>query len=155
MIQFTKNAWFCGAAAVFMLAALFAALLATLPLARAADTDQVTVAPPTSHFEPAAPGADPLDRKLLKIPHAASVPDKGKFEARNAQTDQPDMKIPDTIDLGKSMLRFDASRSAISSGPRVGIEALDPSVLNPGIPVRKDSPLTPSYFGLTLSTPIH
>jgi hypothetical protein len=152
MIQFTKNAWFGGVGvAIFMLAAM----LATLSPARAAEPDQVAVAPPPSHFEPAAPGADLLSPNLLKIPHAASVPDKGKFEARNAQKDQPDMKIPDTIDLGKSLLRFDASRSAISSGPRVGIDGLDPSVLNPGIPVRKDSPLTPSYFGLTLSTPIH
>lgn len=147
MIQLTKNTWRGVAAAIFMLSAL--------PLARAADTDEVAVAPPPSHFEPAAPGADLLDPNLLKIPHAASVRDHGKFEARNAQTDKPDLTIPDTIDLGKSMLRFDASRSAINSGPRVGIDALDPSVLNPGIPARKDSPLTPSYFGLTLTTPIH
>jgi len=132
------------------MAAVFA--LAVLPLVDAAHSDEAAIAPPPSHFEPAAPGQKLRDPDLFKFSHAAPNNKTGKFNADKFQKDSPGVKLPTTIDLGNSMLRFDTSRS---TGTRVGIDEKDPALLNPGIPTRKDSPLTPSYFGLTFTTPTH
>ena len=132
------------------LAAIFA--FAVLSLAKAANKDEAAVAPPPSHFEPAAPGQNLLDPNLFNFSRVAPNYDAGKFNTNKFQTESPGVKLPTTIDLGKSKLRFDTSRDP---GTRVGIDEKDPALLNPGIPVRKDSPLTPSYFGLTLTAPIH
>jgi hypothetical protein len=130
-----------------LIAVVFA--LAMLPPASAADKNKAAVAP--SQFGPAAPGSDLFDPALLNFSDAVTNYDARKFNTDKFQTDSPGVKLPTTIDLGKSMLRFDTSRNP---GTRVGIDEKDPALLNPGIPVRKDSPLTPSYFGLTITAPI-
>jgi len=133
-----------------MFAAIF--MLAVWQPANATDKDEMAVAPPPSLFEPAAPGQALLDPKLFKFSRAAPTYDTGKMVIERFEKESPGVTLPTTIDLGKSMLRFDTSRNP---GTRVGIDEKDPALLNPGIPVRKDSPLTPSYFGLTLTAPIH
>ena len=133
-----------------MLAAIF--MLAVWQPAHATDKDDMAVAPPPSHFEPAASGQNLLDPKLFKFSRTAPTYDTGKMVIERFEKEAPGVTLPTTIDLGKSMLRFDTSRNP---GTRVGIDEKDPALLNPGIPVRKDSPLTPSYFGLTLTAPIH
>jgi hypothetical protein len=65
--------------------------------------------------------------------------------------DTPDMKIPDRIKFGNGTLRFDTSRKAVDTIPRVGLDAKDPAVL----PAPKDQDLPTSYFGLTLTAPTH
>jgi hypothetical protein len=103
----------------------------------------------------AQPAAVTLDPDLFKLPPPAPSVDLGKFGADKFGTGGSEFTLPNRIDLGSSMLRFDTSRSAIDDGPRVGIDNADPSLLNPRIPTRKDSPLTPNYFGLTFTAPTH
>jgi hypothetical protein len=69
--------------------------------------------------------------------------------------DEKDSKLtlPDHIDLGTSQLRFDTDRN--DPIPRVGIDQVDPSLVDPRLPAEKSSPLKPKYFGFTLSTPTH
>ena len=100
-----------------------------------------------------APAA--LTPDLFKLPPSTSSVDLGKFSTDKFGTEGAEFTLPNRIDLGSSMLRFDTSRSVIDNGPRVGIDNADPSLLNPGIPTRKDSPLTPNYFGLTFTSPTH
>jgi hypothetical protein len=68
-----------------------------------------------------------------------------------SSADSSDIKIPDSIKFGNGTLRFDTSRKAVDSIPRVGLDAKDPAVL----PVPKDQDLPTSYFGLTLTAPTH
>lgn len=99
-------------------------------------------------------GSIPLGPDAFKLP---AVPDyeAGGFRAQESNRDKAGAGLPDRVDLGKSVLRFDTNRSALNSGPKVGIDDADQTVLNPGIPTHKDSPLQPNYFGLTLTTPTH
>ncbi len=137
-----------------MFAAIF--MVALLAPANAADknaAEELAVAPPPSHFEPAAPGQLLLDPDLFKFSPAAPNAAPGKLDTGKFQTEAPGIQLPTTIDLGSAMLlRFDTSRNP---GIRVGIDEKDPALLNPGIPTRKESPLTPSYFGFTFITPTH
>lgn len=106
--------------------------------------------------DPVAPSpAITLDPNLFKVPPPTANAEIGTFSAGKSNDPATGFSIPNTIDLGSAALRFDTSRSALSSGPKVGIDSVEPQVLNPGIPTRKDSLLTPSYFGLTLTTPTH
>jgi hypothetical protein len=66
-------------------------------------------------------------------------------------SDSSDIKIPDSIKFGNGTLRFDTSRRAVDTIPRVGLDAKDPAVL----PAPKDQDLPTSYFGLTLTAPTH
>jgi hypothetical protein len=92
----------------------------------------------------------PLDPYLLKPPAPG-------FETPVTPEPENDkgakLELPTQFDLGTSQLRFDAKRD--DPIPRIGIDAVDPTVLNPGLPQAKDSPLKPNYFGFTLSTPTH
>ena len=63
------------------------------------------------------------------------------------------LKLPDHIDFGTSQLRLDTEHK--DPIPRVGIDAVDPAILNPGLAQSQDTKLTPKYFGFTLSTPTH
>jgi hypothetical protein len=101
----------------------------------------------------AQPAPVTLSPDLYKLPPPAPNVDPGTFSADKFGNESPGFTLPDRIDLGGSVLRFDTRRSAVDSVPRVGIDNADPALLNPGIPTRKESPLTPSYFGLTLTTP--
>jgi len=88
-----------------------------------------------------------LNKELLKpLPPAPSL-DTGKFGNENG--DNAGLSLPDKIDLGKSILHFDTSRS--ESTPRVGVETIDPKAFYSGVPTHKDS--EPRYFGLRLTKP--
>jgi hypothetical protein len=65
------------------------------------------------------------------------------------------LELPTQFDLGTSQLRLDTNRKEIDPIPRVGIDAAEPTVLNPNLPQEKPSPLKPGYFGFTISTPTH
>jgi hypothetical protein len=95
-----------------------------------------------------------LDPNLLKPPAPGSDFDK-LSTARPQDDTSAKLELPDHINLGTSQLRFDTRREAVDSTPRVGIDAADPTVLNPRLPQEKASPLKPDYFGFTLSTPTH
>jgi hypothetical protein len=135
-----------------ILAAIF--VFGALPPNNAARGQPAASAPPPQ-FEPASAAAPLLDPDLFKFPHSSSNYDSSKFKLDKYQKESPGVTLPNRIDLGASTLRLDTDRSAVNNGPRVGIEAVDPAQLNPGIPTRKDSPLTPNYFGLTFTAPTH
>ena len=90
---------------------------------------------------------------IFKLPVAPDF-GTGGFSVPKPESDKA-VALPDRVDLGGSVLRFDTSRDALAAAPKTGIDEADQSVLNPGIRTRKDSPLQPSYFGLTLTTPTH
>ena len=103
--------------------------------------------------KPAGAAATPqvtLDPEQLVVPRPSD--DVSKFTPDTPGEDKAGLAIPNKIDLGTSQLRFDADRKAIDTGPRVGIDAVDPTVLNPNLPQRKQSPMEP-YVGFTLSKP--
>jgi len=95
-----------------------------------------------------------LDSNLLKPPAPGVGLDKPPAAKPEDDKSSP-LALPDHIDLGTSQLRFDTSRKTVDSIPRLGIDAADPKVLNPGLPHGNASPLKPDYFGFTLSTPTH
>ena len=130
-------------------------MLAALTPADAADKAEAAAAPPPSQFEPAAPGQSLLDPDLFKFQRSSANLNSSKFNADKFQKDSPRVTLPNRIDLGGSTLRLDTDRSAINNGPRVGIDSTDFSTQNLGLPTKKDTTLTPNYFGLTLTTPIH
>jgi len=101
--------------------------------------------------KPAAEAVPPsvtFDPKQFVVPQLGES--IGNFTAGTSGEQKSGIAIPNKIDLGPSQLRFDAGRK--DPIPRVGIDAADPTVLNPNLPQQKDSPLTP-YVGFTLSTP--
>jgi hypothetical protein len=108
---------------------------------------------PPSPLTSSAPGS--LDANLFKIPQAAPIGDFDKLKFGKSRQETPEFALSDRIDLGSHVLRFDTSRSAVDSIPRVGIDNADPSLLNQAMPGAKSSPMMPSYFGLTFTTPTH
>ncbi len=65
------------------------------------------------------------------------------------------LELPAEIDLGAAQLRFDTNRKETDPIPRVGVDAVDPKLLNHNVPRENPSELEPDYFGFTLSTPTH
>ncbi len=124
-------------------------VLAALAPAAIARADQMAIAPPPPSFDVVAPSKHMLDFDAVK---RSTIRNSGKFDNRKHQSEPSGVALPDRVDLGGSMLRFDADRSAVSRGPRVGVESHDPSFLSRS--TRKDEPGL-NYFGLTLTTPTH
>jgi hypothetical protein len=106
-----------------------------------------TAAEPTTADDAAAVTIDP--RQFI-VPDVSD--DARKFMSKKPGENSPAFSTPQ-IDLGASQLSLETDRDAIDSGPRVGIEKIDPTVLNPNLPQQKESPLQP-YVGFKLSTPM-
>ncbi len=129
-------------AAIFMLAAAW-------PIGNA--HGQPAASEPPS--EPATSEPALLDPNLLKIPQPEPRYDNNKFDLGKFEKDKFELAIP-SISFGSTMLRFDTDRSVLNTAPRTGIGSADPALLNLGTPARKEQPLKPNYFGLTITTPI-
>ena len=95
-----------------------------------------------------APATPTLDPNLFNVPPNY---DLGTFDPHHDSQGSAGFSLPDTIDLGKSRLRFDTSRQ--DDIPKGGLDNSDTSPLKAGIPSRDKSNLPPSYFGFTLTTP--
>ncbi len=103
--------------------------------------------------KPAPAGASPqvtFDPKQFVLPNVSD--DASTFTPKGLADDEPAFSMPQ-IDLGTSQLSVETNRNAINNGPRVGIEKIDPTVLNPNLPQHKESPLQP-FVGFKLSTPM-
>ena len=123
-------------------------VLGALAPAAIARAEQMAIAPPPPSFDFVAPGKHMLDFEAAK---RSNIHNSGKFD-RKHHKESSGIELPDRVDFGTSKLRLDADRSAVSSGPRVGVDSLHPSFLSRS--TRKDAPAL-NYFGLTLTTPTH
>ena len=103
---------------------------------------------PPAHFAPVT--APPMpDTRTFALPFAAPTYDFGKLDTGKFRKEIPDVAL-DTVDLGKSLLRFevvDVATRPIADTPDLT------DVIVPLRPGKKRS--TPRYFGLTLVTPTH
>ena len=99
------------------------------------------MAPPPA-FAP-VPTPTLIDPHFFALPYAPPVYNLGKF-----RKEDPSLSF-DTVDLGKSSLRFDL---VDNTTPRPETPDLT-DVTVPVRPGKKRS--TPRYFGFTLSTPTH
>ena len=127
-------------------------VLVALPPHNAARGQQAAGAPPTQ-FAP-APAAPPLlDPNLFRLPHSAPDYDLDKLDLSRFRKDTPDFALPNRIDLGSSILHFDTGRKGIDSALRAGVDNGEMSNLNSVLPVPKQSPILPNYFGLKLTAP--
>jgi hypothetical protein len=96
------------------------------------------------------------DGAPYKIEALPPAPGFEEPKAANPKDEKdPGLELPTKFGLGSSQLRLDTNRKEIDPIPRVGIDAADPTVLNPNLPQEKASPLKPGYFGFTISTPTH
>ncbi len=89
------------------------------------------------------------DTRTFALPFAAPTYDFGKLDTGKFRKEIPDVAL-DTVDLGKSLLRFevvDVATRPIADTPDLT------DVIVPLRPGKKRS--TPRYFGLTLVTPTH
>ena len=130
----------------------FAAALAIALLPQSAAFAGKTASKAKALASPSAPLS--LDPNSTSLSPSALGYDVDNLETGRSGDRKPDLKIPDRIKLGDHTLRFDTSRKAIDTIPRVGPDAPGASVLNQHPPVDNDLP-TPDYFGLTLTTPTH
>lgn len=127
-------------------------VLAALPPHNAARGQQAAGAPPTQ-FEP-APAAPPLlDPNLFKLPPSAPNYELDKLDFGKFRKDPPNLALPNRIDLGSYSLHFDTGRKGIDSALRAGVDNGEMSNLNLVLPVPKQSPILPNYFGLKLTAP--
>jgi hypothetical protein len=129
-----------------LLAATLAALIAFAP-GKAVRAQQ-----PAPAVKTAPSDSMKIDPSWLQLP---SDTDFSKNTQGFKPPSQPEEKfeLPGKFQFGKSELQMKTSREDLI--PRIGANALDPSVINPARMQDRDDRLMPRYFGFTLSTPTH
>jgi hypothetical protein len=129
-----------------MVAALFGIL--AWPPNNAARGQQAASAPP-------AATAPLLHPDLFKLPYAAPNYELDKRNLGRLGDDTPGFALPDSIDLGKYMLRLDTSHNVVDFVPRAQNDAPDLSdIIVPAHGGKKHKRMQ-NYFGLTLTAPTH
>jgi hypothetical protein len=102
---------------------------------------------------PAAPGqrAITFDPDAFKIPNAPTDYNVGKTDPDTPQNSKPDFAIPNKFDLGKYSLHVGTANGIADLAPKPSIDPSD------GLsrPTSRVSPLNKSFYGLTLTAPIH
>jgi hypothetical protein len=140
----TLKAWAPKTCVPWTLAALIALAGSCLPGAARAQQ-------PASPFAPVE--TPTLNPDALKTPEQPKAEvDRSKFDKSNK--DKPPLKLPNSVDLGKYELKFDANKTS-NVNPRTGLDSGETSNLSKMGPGRKDESALPNYFGLKLTAPTH
>jgi hypothetical protein len=104
---------------------------------------------------PFAPVETPsYDLDALKMPQAPPSTGAYKINPKPGEA-KPALGIPNGLDLGKSRIEFNASRTRDVNAPGVNIDSGETSNLSKVMQGQKQDGAMPNYFGLKLSTPMH
>lgn len=126
------------------------AALITLSGIFAGDLAFAQQAPAQSPFQPIE--APTLTPDMLKTPPAAPNADTGGATIDKSGKDQPALKLPNSVDLGKYELQFKAGRTRDIT-TRNGLDSGETSNLSSTLPAQQQDRQLPDYFGLKLSAP--
>ena len=91
---------------------------------------------------------------MFKPPQTPPSADAPKIKTDKSGDAAPAIAIPNSINLGKSNLQFDAKHTSAVTAPGVSMDSGETSNLSKVMPGEKQDKVLPDYFGFKLSTPV-